>query len=111
MSKVTMLKSGIKAFANSVKRTAVKDKKFAEELVYMHGIRSEITPKAIKGITKDMFDKGGKLTEKGQKEVAEIIREFNLPQNATWDQALEAMIHFKDSLPKVPKLEIPKLKI
>ena len=32
MSKVTMLKSGIKAFANSVKRTAVKDKKFAEEI-------------------------------------------------------------------------------
>ena len=110
MSKVTMLKSGIKGFANAVKRTAVKDKKLAEELVYMHGIRS-YTYIYFKGITKDMFDKGGKLTEKGQKEVAKIIREFNLPQNATWDQALEAMRHFKDSLPKLPKLEIPKFKI
>ena len=50
----------------------------------MHGIRSEITPNALKGITKDMFDKGGKLTEKGKKEVASLMREFKLPKNATW---------------------------
>ena len=89
--KVTMLESGVRGFANAVKRFAVKDKKFAEELVYMHGIRSEITPNALKGITKDMFDKAGKLTEKGKKEVTGLMRELNLPKTATWDDALAAM--------------------
>ncbi len=99
--KVAMLESGVRGFTNAVKRFAVKDKKFAEELVYMHGIRSEITPNALKVITKDMFDKSGKLTEKGKKEVARVIKDFNLPQKATWDDAFSALKAWKDSLPKI----------
>lgn len=93
-----MLESGARGFANAVKRLAVKDKKFAEELVYMHGIRSEITPNALKEITKDMFCKGGKLTEKGKKEVAGLLERFNLPKNATWDDALTAVRASKEKL-------------
>lgn len=63
-----MLKSGVQGFANAVKRFAIKDKGFAEELAFIHGIRSDITPNALKGITKDIFDKGGKLTKNGKKE-------------------------------------------
>ena len=96
--KVTMLESGVRGFANAVKRLAVKDKKFAEELVYMHGIRSEITPNALKGITKDMFDKAGKLTEKGKKEVTGLMRELNLPKTATWDDALAAVRAYKEKV-------------
>lgn len=107
--KVTVLKSGAQGFANAVKRLAVKDKKFAEELVYMHRIRSEITPNALKGITKDMFDKGGKLTEKGKKEVAGLLERFNLPKNATWDDALAAVRASKEKLAAKIKLEPLKM--
>lgn len=106
MTTVSMLQSGIRGFANAVKRAAVKDKKLAEELVYMHGIKSEITPNALRGITKDMFDKGGKLTEKGKNEVTRLIKELNLPENATWEEALGALRRSKENLPKI---EIPKL--
>ena len=95
---VTMLKSGAQGFANAVERLAVKDKKFAEELVYMHGIRSEITPNALKGITKDMFDKAGKLTKKGKKEVTGLMKKLNLPKTATWDDALAALRASKEKL-------------
>ncbi len=78
--KVAMIESGVRGFANAVKRLAVKDKEFAEELVYMHGIRSEITPNALKGITKDMFSRSGKLTQEGKKEVVRLIKELNLPK-------------------------------
>ncbi len=108
MSKVSMLQSGVRAFANAVKKTAIKDKKFAEELVYMHGIKSEITPKALRGITKDMFDKGGKLTEKGKNEVTRLIKELNLPENATWEEALGALRRYKENLPKIEIPQLPK---
>ncbi len=107
--KVAMLESGVRGFSNAVKRLAVKDKKFAEELVYMHGIRSEITPNALKGITKDMFDKGGKLTEKGKKEVEGLLERFNLPQNATWDNVLEAIKASKEKLALKIKLKPLKM--
>ena len=110
--KVTMLESSARGFANAVKRLAVKDKKFAEELVYMHGIRSEITPKALKGITKDMFDKGGKLSEKGRNEITRLIEEYKLPQNATWDDALAALKASKEKLAaqiKVKPIQMPKI--
>lgn len=109
MSKVQMLESGAKGFANAVKRLAVKDKKFAEELVYMHGIRSEITPNALKGITKDMFDKSGKLTEKGKKEVKGLMERLNLPKNATWDDALAAVKASKDKSAAAIKLKLNEI--
>lgn len=101
MTKVTMLKAGVKGFANAVRRMAVKDKKLAEELVFMHGVRSEITPKALKGITKDLFEKGGQLSQKGKAEVTNIIKDFNLPANATWEDALKALSEYKRNIPKI----------
>ena len=91
---VTMLKSGAQGFANAVERLAVKDKKFAEELVYMHGIRSEITPNALKGITKDMFDKAGKLTKNG-KSIQFVFEAIRREQD--WKKKLiDKMILYKD---------------
>lgn len=94
--KVQALKSSAKWFANAVKRLAIKDKKMAEELVYMHGIRSEITPNALKTITKDMFDSTGKMTDVGRKEVQGLLERFKLPQNATWDDILQAVRKSKE---------------
>ena len=105
MSKVSMLESGVRGFANAVRRAAVKDKKLAEELVYMHGIRGEITPNALKGITKDMFNKSGKLTESGRNEVAHVMKEYNLPQTATWDDALAAIRALKGKAVKIPHIK------
>lgn len=107
-----MLQSGIRGFANAVKRAAVKDKGFAEELVYIHGLRSDITPNSLRkiGLTEDIFGNGGKLTKEGQKEVRRIIKELDLPKNATWEDAFAAIRRYKENLPKIPKLEIPKLK-
>lgn len=109
--KVQALKSGVKGFANAVKRLAIKDKKMAEELVYMHGIRSEITPNALKTITKDMFDSTGKMTDVGRKEVQGLLERFKLPQNATWDDILQAVRKSKEeTAAKLKKLidNIPK---
>ncbi len=101
---VAALKSGIKAFANAVRREAVQNKKFTEELVYNHGIRSEITPNALKGITKDMFTPAGKLSESGSNEVKSIIKEFGLSQNATWSDILSALVNIKKNAPLVHKI-------
>ena len=109
--KVAMIESGVRGFANAVKRLAVKDKKFAEELVFMHGIRSEITPNALKGITKDMFSRSGKLTQEGKKEVVRLIKELNLPKNATWDEALAAAKASKEKVKQlIPLTKLPELK-
>ena len=109
-----MLQSGIRGFANAVKRAAVKDKGFAEELVYIHGLRSDITPNSLRKLgLKGMFNNEGKLTKNGQKEVRRIIKELNLPKNATWDDAFasrSAVINYKKSVMEIPKTEIPKLK-
>ena len=111
LGKVAMLKSGVRGFANAVKRLAVKDKKFAEELVFMHGIRSEITPNALKGITQDMFSKSGKLTQEGKKEVVRLIKELNLPKNATWDEALAAAKASKEKVKQlIPLTDLQELK-
>ena len=111
MLKVSMLQSGIRGFANAVKRTAIKDKKFAEELVNIHGLRSDITPKSLRkiGLTKDIFDNGGKLTKEGQKEVARISKELNLPQNATWEDAFAAVRRSKENLLEIPKVKELKI--
>lgn len=61
---VVALKSGIKDFAQSVNRFAVRNENFAQELVYTHGIRGNVNTKNLKPITKDMFDASGKLTKK-----------------------------------------------
>ena len=112
MTVVSMLTSNAKGFAKAVNRFAMKDKRFAEELVYNHGIRGQITPKALKGITKDMFDASGNLTDAGKKQINELMNTYKLPQNATWEDALQALRKYKDSLPeiKLPKLEIMNLK-
>ncbi len=111
MSKISAIKSGIRGFANAVKRTAVQDRKFAEELVYMHGIRSEITPKSVRVLTKDMFDKGGKLTQRGTNEITRTLQELNLPQNATWDDIFEALRHFKVNVPKIQRINPETVKL
>ncbi len=113
MTTVSILKAGIRGFANAVKKTAVNDKKFAEELVYMHGIRSNITPNALRksGLTKDLFDKGGKLTQKGQNEVKGIIQDLDLPKNASWYDVFKAIRKYKDAIPKLEMPKFPELKI
>lgn len=112
MTVVSMLTSNAKGFAKAVNRFAMKDKRFAEELVFNHGIRGQITPKALKGITKDMFDASGSLTNAGKKQINDLISTYKLPQNATWEDALQALRKYKDSLPeiKLHKLDIVKLK-
>ena len=106
-------KSGIKAFSNAVNRLAIKDKAFAEELVFRHKIRGEINPNALKQITKDMFEKSGKLTTKGQQEVNHLIERFKLPKNATWDDILAALKSSKAEViakvvTPIKTLDIPK---
>lgn len=98
MAVVQAAEAGVRGFANAVGRMAVKDKEFTQELVFRHGIRGEITPTALKGLTKDMFDASGKLTEKGSKEVNRLIEEFNLPKNATWDQIIQAVSESKKAI-------------
>ena len=103
-----------KGFANAVKRLAIKDKDFAMELAFIHNIRSQITPKALKQITKDMFDKGGRLTEQGRQEVSRVIQESGLSRNASWDEVLQAVVERKRAFQaklaeKLPKLEFPKI--
>jgi len=97
---VRAIESTVRGFANAVRRAAVRDKNVAQELVFKHGIRGEITPNALKGITKDMFDATGKLTEKGKKELQSVMERTGLPANATWDQVFEAVIKSKNELAK-----------
>lgn len=112
---VLALEATAKGFANAVKRLAVKDKDFAMELAFLHNIRSEITPKALKQITKDMFDKGGRLTESGRQEVSRVIQDSGLAKNATWDEVLQAVVERKRAFQaklaeiKLPKLEFTKI--
>ena len=103
--KVRALLSTAKGFANAVGRRAVQDKQFAQELVYQHGIRGNITPKNLKVITKDMFDASGKLTERGATEVQSILSETGLSQNATWDQIIEAVAKMKQNAVPVAKID------
>ena len=92
---VVALEATAKGFANAVKRMAIQDKDFAMELAFLHNIRSEITPKALKQLTKDMFDKGGKLTEGGRQELERVIQESGLGKNATWDEVLQKVVEKK----------------
>ena len=92
---VVALEATAKGFANAVKRLAIQDKDFAMELAFLHNIRSEITPKALKQLTKDMFDKGGKLTEGGRQELERVIQESGLGKNATWDEVLQKVVEKK----------------
>lgn len=59
-----------------------------------------------------MFDASGNLTDAGKKQINELMNTYKLPQNATWEDALQALRKYKDSLPeiKLPKLEIMNLK-
>ena len=106
---VTALEATAKGFANAVKRMAIQDKDFAMELAFLHNIRSEITPKALKQLTKDMFDKGGKLTESGRQEVERVIQESGLDKNATWDEVLQKIIEKKRNFrAKLAEIKLPK---
>ena len=106
---VTAMEATAKGFANAVKRLAVKDKDFAMELAFLHNIRSEITPKALKQITKDMFEKGGRLTEKGRQEVSRVIQENGLTKKATWDEVLQAVRERKKAIKeKLAAILLPK---
>lgn len=102
---VEALQSGAQGFANAVERLAIQNRAFAEELVFKHNIRGKITPNALKQITKDMFDKKGKMTEQGRKEIQELIQEHGLSKNATWDEILQAVRARKDAISK--KLKFP----
>ena len=106
---VKALESGVQGFANAVKRFAIKDKAFAEELAFIHNIRSEITPKALRQITKDMFDKAGKMTESGRQEIQEIISSHGLSKNATWEEILQAVAQRKQQM-RVKLVDIPVVK-
>jgi hypothetical protein len=109
---VLALEATAKGFANAVKRLAVKDKDFAMELAFLHNIRSEITPKALKQITKDMFEKGGRLTEKGRQEVSRVIQENGLTKKATWDEVLQAVRERKKAIKeKLAAILLPKANI
>jgi len=110
MTKVRAILSTARGFANAVNRQAVKSKEFAEELVFKHGIRGEITPKALEGITKDFYDKSGRLTEQGRKEIQEVLRNTGLTEKATWDEVLQAVIKSKQEAAKRIELELAKLK-
>lgn len=118
MSKVSMINAGIRGFANAVKRMAVKNKEFAQELVFEHGLRGEITPNNLRKIgivsgkygKPQMYDEAGKLTKSGKAEVLRVAKDLNLsPTKATWDDALEAIGKFKKDkieLPKIPKVDL-----
>lgn len=117
MAVVQAAEAGVRGFANAVRRMAIKDKGFCQKLVFNHGIRGEITPNALKGLTKDMFDASGKLTEKGSKEVSRMIEEFRLPKNATWDHILQALSESKkaggerfNKIKELPSLIMMKIK-
>lgn len=117
MSKVSMINAGIKGFANAVKRMAVKNKEFAQELVFEHGLRGEITPNNLRKIgivggkydKPQMYNEAGKLTKSGKAEVLRVAKDLNLsPTKATWDDALEAIGKSKKDrieLPKIPKVK------
>lgn len=107
---VRALLSTARGFANAVNRQAVKNKNFAQELVFNHGIRGEITPKSLQGITKDMFDSAGRLTQKGEAEIQRVISETGLSKNATWDQILEAVGKQKEQVAKKIELVLAELK-
>lgn len=107
---VKILQTGIKALSNATNRLAVKDKAFAQELVFLHGIKGKITPKALKesGITKDMFGATGKLTESGKKEVTRMIKGLGLKDNATWDDIYASLKASKEAI-KIEPLKLNKL--
>lgn len=107
---VRALLSTARGFANAVNRQAVKNKNFAQELVFNHGIRGEITPKTLQGITKDMFDSAGRLTQKGEAEIQRVISQTGLSKNATWDQILEAVGKQKEQVAKKIELVLAELK-
>ena len=107
---VVALEATAKGFANAVKRMAIQDKDFAMELAFLHNIRSEITPKALKQLTKDMFDKGGKLTESGRQELERVIQESGLGKNATWDEVLQKVVEKKRNFRvKLAQIKLPKV--
>ncbi|MBO6088037.1 hypothetical protein J6P92_06830 [bacterium] len=107
---VVALEATAKGFANAVKRLAIQDKDFAMELAFLHNIRSEITPKALKQLTKDMFDKGGKLTESGRQELERVIQESGLSKNATWDEVLQKVVEKKRNFrAKLAEIKMPKV--
>ena len=106
---VVALEATAKGFANAVKRLAIQDKDFAMELAFLHNIRSEITPKALKQLTKDMFDKGGKLTESGRQELERVIQDSGLGKNASWDEVLQKVVEKKRNFrAKLAEIKMPK---
>lgn len=98
MAHVQALESGVQGFANAVKRFAIKDKAFAEELAFIHNIRSEINPKSLKPLTRDKFDSAGRMTEKARQQLAFEIQELGLPKTATWEDILSAVRNTKQRL-------------
>ena len=98
MAHVQALESGAQGFANAVKRFAIKDKAFAEELAFIHNIRSEINPKSLKPLTKDKFDSAGRMTEKARQQLASEIQALGLPKTATWEDILSAVRNTKQRL-------------
>ena len=107
---VAAMEATAKGFANAVKRMAIQDKDFAMELAFLHNIRSEITPKALKQLTKDMFDKGGRLTESGRQELERVIQESGLSKNATWDEVIQRMVEKKRQFSeRLAEIKLPKI--
>ena len=108
--KVKAILSTARGFANAVNRQAVQDKQFAQELVFRHGLRGDITPKSLQGITKDFYDKSGKLTEQGKQELQRVLKEVGLTENATWDEVLQAIIKSKnEAFERIKNIKLEKV--
>lgn len=85
---VPAIKATTKGLANAMNRFAVKNKDFAEYLVYEHGLKGNVTPKFVtKAIGKAAggWDKSGKVTQQGISQIKKLLNEWELPSNASWD--------------------------
>ena len=105
-----LMETGVNGLVNAVNNLAMSDRRFAEELVFKHGIR-EINPESLKPLTKDMFQENGKLSKKGQNHLRALFIIHDLPKNAGWDELLAAVRKgVKFELPKIDQNILEKLK-
>lgn len=68
MKSVALMNATAADFANEITRAAIKNKRFALELMES-GVKEEVTGELVRNLEKDCFDKAGKLTEAGRKKI------------------------------------------
>lgn len=114
MGNVPAISASLGNYTEAIQHQAIRNKQFAQELVFHYGLEGEITDSFVQGIvstkTHEFFDPNGRITKFGQQEIRRVTQGLGLNPNASVAEIIEAKCE-KTIMQKLGKLKkLPLLK-